>query len=110
MLFSNSYHNENRDLGKDPRAWLHLVQERIRAKKDSGVRGLLTMDTTNMLLPQYAEAWTLVAVLAKQPDKFGKLLVTLRDEKDPLKAIEQVYGWDEKQLEAEWHKAVLAQR
>jgi hypothetical protein len=110
MLFSNSYHNEDRDLGNDPRAWLHLVQTRMRAKQESGVRGLLTMDTTNMLLPQYAEAWTLVGVLAKQPEKFGKLLVALRDEKDPLKAIEQVYGWDEKKLETEWHKDVLGQR
>ena len=41
MLFSNSYHNEDRDLGQDPRAWLHLVQERMRTKKESGVRGLL---------------------------------------------------------------------
>ena len=110
MLFSNSYHNEDRELGKEQRAWLHLVQERMRTKKESGVRGLLSMDTTNMLLPQYAEAWTLVAVLARQPEKFGKLLVALRDEKDPLKAIEQVYGWDEKKLEAEWHKEVMAQR
>ena len=110
MLFSNSYHNEDRDLGKDPRAWLHLVQERMRAKKESGVRGLLRMDTTNMLLPQYAEAWTLVGLLAKQPEKFGKLLVALREEKDPLAAIEQTYGWDEKKLEAEWRKDVLGQR
>ena len=107
MLFSNSYHNENRDLGNDPRAWLHLVQERMRAKKESGVRGLLTMDTTNMLLPQYAEAWTLVSVLARQPEKFAKLLMALREEKDPLKAIEQVYDWDEKKLESEWRKEVL---
>ncbi len=110
MLFSNSYQNENRDLGKDPRAWLHLVQERMRAKQESGVRGLLRMDTTNMLLPQYAEAWTLVGMLAKQPEKFGKLLLALREEKDPLKAIEQVYGWDEKKLETEWRKDVLGQR
>ena len=110
MLFSNSYQNEDRDLGKDPRAWLHLVQERMRTKNESGVRELLSMDTTNMLLPQYAEAWTLVGVLAKQPEKFGKLLLALREEKDPLKAIEHVYGWDEKKLDAEWRKDVLGQR
>ena len=110
MLFSNSYHNEERDLGNDPRAWLHLVQERMRGRKETGVRQLLGMDTTTMLLPQYAEAWTLVAVLAKQTGKFGKLLLALREEKDALKAIEQVYGWDEKKLEAEWRKDVLAQR
>ena len=109
MLFSNSYHNEDRELGNDPRIWLHLVQERIRKKKESGIRELLSMDTTNMLLPQYAEAWTLVGVLARQPEKFGKLLSALRTEKDPLKAIEQVYGWDEKTLKAEWHKGVLKQ-
>ena len=49
-------------------------------------------------------------MLARQPEKFGKLLLTLREEKDPLRAIEQVYGWDEKKLEAEWRKQVLGQR
>ena len=53
MIFSNSYHNENRELGNDPRAWLHLVQDRVRTKKVSGVRALLAMDTTTMLLPHF---------------------------------------------------------
>ena len=110
MMFSNSYHNENRELGKNERGWLHLVQDRIRRKKATGVRELLAMDTTNMLLPHYAEAWTLVGILAKQPEKFGKLVLALREEKDSLKAIEDVYAWDEKKLEAEWYKGVLAQR
>ena len=63
-----------------------------------------------MLQPHYAEAWTLVGFLAKQPEKFGQLIVALRDEKDSLKAIEEVYGWDEKKLDAEWHKGVMGQR
>ena len=110
MMFSNSYHNENRELGNDPRAWLHLVQDRIRKRKVTGVRALLAMDTSNMLLPHYAEAWSLTAVLAKQSEKFGKLILVLRDRKDALPAIEQVYGWDEKKLDDEWHKGVLSQR
>lgn len=110
MLFTNSYHNEDRNLGQARRTWLRLVQERMRIKKESGVRGLLNMDTTNMFLPHYAEAWTLVNMLAKQPEKFGKLLLALREEKDPLQAIEQVYDWDEKKLEAAWRKDVLGQR
>ncbi len=109
MLFnSSSYHNG--DLSNGPPAWLRLVQERMRTKKESAARGLLGMDSTNMLLPHYAEAWTLVGLLAKQPEKFAKLLLALREEKDPLKAIEQVYGWDEKKLDAEWRKDVLGQR
>jgi hypothetical protein len=110
MMYSNSYHNDNRELGKDQRTWLRLVQDRIRTKKVTGVRALLAMDTTNMLQPHYAEAWTLAGFLAKQPEKFGKLMLALRDEADTLKAIEEVYGWDENKLDAEWHKGVMGQR
>src|SRR5262249_16761096 len=48
MMFSNSYHNENRELGKAEHGWLKLVQDRIRRKKATGVGSLLAMDTTNM--------------------------------------------------------------
>ena len=37
-----------------------------------------------------------------------KLILLLRDEKDTLKAIEQIYGWDEKKLDLMAHKDVLA--
>lgn len=110
MLFSNSYGNIDRDLGKDPRAWLHLVQQRITHRQVSSVSELVKMDTTNMTLPHYAEACTLVGVLAKQPAKFAELVLALREEKEPLKAIERIYGWDEKKLTEEWHKQVLAAR
>ena len=110
MVFSNTYGNIDRDLGSDPRAWLHLVQERITSKKVSGVRELLTMDTTTMVLPHYAEAWTLVGLLAKQPAKFAELVLALRGEPDALRAIERVYGWDEKKLTEQWHQAVLGTR
>ena len=110
MLFSNSYGNIGRDLGNDPRAWLHLVQQRITGKKVSGLRELLSMDTSNMVLPHYAEAWTLVGMLAKQPAKFSELVRALHEEKDAIKAIERIYGWDEKKLTVEWHKTVLATR
>jgi hypothetical protein len=86
------------------------VQQRVRTKQETGLRGLLKMDTSNMRLPQYAEAWTLVVMLARQPEKFGKLILVLREEQDSLKAIEQVYNWDEKQLESQWRKEVLGQR
>ena len=59
---------------------------------------LLQMNTSKMLQPHYAEAWTLVELLASQPGKFGKLLLTLRKGDSELAAIEKVYGWDEKRL------------
>lgn len=110
MIFGSSYQNLKRDLGNAPRTWLRLVQERMRTNKESSLRGLLQMDMTNMKLPHFAEAWTLVGLLAKQPEKFAGLVLALREEKETLKAIEDVYGWDEKKLEAEWRKDVLGKK
>jgi hypothetical protein len=110
MLFNTSYRDESRDLGTDRRAWIHLVQQRIAAGQVSPVAQLLRLDTTTMVLPHYAEAWTLVGLLAGKPDKFAALLLALREDKNPLAVIEKIYGWDEKDLTKQWHKYVLGQR
>jgi hypothetical protein len=64
------------------------------------------MDTGNMLRPHYAEAWTLVDLLAKQPEKLAAMMLALREDKDALAAIQKVYGWDEQRLTVEWHRHV----
>ncbi len=110
MIFSSVYGMGDRNLGADPRAWLHLVRMRITTKQASTVEELLNMGTTTMVLPHYAEAWSLVSLLAKQPEKFAALVLKLREETSALKAIEDVYGWNEKKLTAEWHDYVLGQR
>ena len=50
------------------------------------------------------------AALASQPDKFGKLLLTLREGDSELVAIEKVYGWDEKQLAQQWRAYVIGRK
>jgi hypothetical protein len=79
-------------------------------RKVSSVDQLLQMDTTNMLLPNYAEAWTLTGLLAKQPAKFSELVLALREEKAVMPVIERIYGWNEAELTQQWHKHVLSQR
>lgn len=110
MIFSSAYGMGERNLGADPKAWLHLVQQRIAANQVSALNQLLKMDTTTMVMAHYAEAWTLVSLLAAQPEKFAALVLKLREEKSALQAIQDVYGWDEPKLTAEWHKYVLGQR
>ena len=63
-----------------------------------------------MLQPHYAEGWTLVGLLNKQPAKFGKLLLEMRKGGSDLAAIEKVYGWDEKKLTQEWRAYVMQQK
>ncbi len=70
--------------------------------KETPLGELLQMDSSKMLQPHYAEGWTLVELLASQPGKFGKLLLTLREGDSELAAIDKVYGWDEKKLTTEW--------
>ena len=108
MLFSNSYSNPNRDLGAAQLTWMQIVKNRIGTKEVTPVGELLEMDTTKLLLPTYAEAWSLMDLLASQREKFAKLVLTIREQPNLLKAIEIAYGWDEKKLTEEWHKHVLS--
>ena len=71
---------------------------------------LLKMDSNKMLQPHYAEAWTLVGLLSKQPVKFGKLLQEISGGASDLEAIKTVYGWDEQQLTKEWHAYVAGRK
>ncbi len=103
------YHEEERKLGADPRAWIVLVQGRMATNKTTPLGKLMQMDTHNMLQPQFAEGWTLVGLLSKQPSKFGKLLLAMRKGVSELEAIEEVYGWDEKKLTKEWRVYVMRQ-
>ena len=81
----------------------------IVTKQATPLGELLKMDSDAMSQPHYAEGWTLVGLLYKQPAKFGKLLLELRKGGSDLAAIEKVYGWDEEKLTEQWRKYVMAQ-
>jgi hypothetical protein len=67
------------------------------------------MTSYNMLQPHYAEGWSLVDFLSKQPGKFGKLLLAVKERLPELEAIEKAYGWDEKTLTKKWRAYVMGQ-
>jgi hypothetical protein len=109
MYSKRNYHEEDRNLGADSRAWVLLVEQRMAMHRATPLGKLLEMDTHNMLQPHFAEGWTLVGLLNKQPVKFGKLLLAIREGDSELKAIEKVYGWDEKKLTQQWRAYVMGQ-
>jgi hypothetical protein len=110
MLTNTAYREALRNLGADPRAWSVLVKQRMLTNQATPLDKLLKMDTYKMVQPNYAEAWTLLSLLNKQPAKFGKLVLAIRKGTPDLEAIEDVYGWDEEQLTQEWHKHVMGQK
>ena len=111
VMFSEiNYSEPPRNLGSDRRAWRTLVQQRMAANQETPLAKLLPMDTSTMSLPHFAEGWTLVELLSRQPAKFGKLLLAMRKGSSELEAIEKVYGWDEQQLSQQWRRFVMGQR
>jgi hypothetical protein len=104
-----AYHEQARVLGEDRRPWGLLVQQRMATNQATPLGELLQMDNTKMSQPHYAEGWTLVGLLNRQPAKFGKLLLAMREGGPELEAIEKVYGWAEKKLAKEWRAYVTGQ-
>ena len=75
LMFSViAYGQQTRSPAGNRQAWSLLVQQRMATQRATPLGELLKMDSNKMLQPQYAEAWTLVGLLSKQPVKFGKLL------------------------------------
>ena len=107
MFSAIVYGAQTRNPGADRQAWTLLVQKRMATNRATSLGELLQMDSSKMLQPHYAEAWTLVGLLSKQPAKFGKLLLAMRNGASELEAVKKVYGWDEKKLTKEWHAYVM---
>ena len=84
------------------RRWLHLVQRRMSTREVSDVGRLLEMDAGSDMLPaalrRSLDAGWPVGQAAGQVRRVG----CARAREAPLKMIEQVYGWDEKQLSEQW--------
>jgi hypothetical protein len=110
MLTSAVYAVGTRSLQYGNQRWELLVKRRMTNRKATPVDELLRMGSSTMSEANYAEGWTLVELLNKQPVKFGKLLMELSPSGSEMAAIEKVYGWDEKKLTQEWRKYVLAER
>lgn len=109
MFSAITYGDQTRYPRGDPQAWIALAKERIRTHKATPLGELLQMDTSKMMEAHYAEGWTLVGLLSKQPAKFGKVLLAMKKGGSELKTIEKVYGWDEKKLTKEWRAYVMGQ-
>ena len=104
-----AYGAATRYSGPGNSGWSVLVRQRMATKQATPLGELLKMDTDAMSQPHYAEGWTLVGLLSKQPAKFGKLLLELRKGGSDLEAIEKVYGWDEEKLTEQWRRYVMGQ-
>jgi len=91
-------------------AWPQIVRQRIATNRATPLANLLRMEPGAMSQANYAEGWMLVGLLSQQKAKFGKLFLEMRKDVSELEAIEQVYGWNETELNKHWRAYVTAQQ
>jgi hypothetical protein len=110
MFCTVIYGQPFRSPGRGGHDWSLLVQERMAANQTTPLRALLQIGPAQMVESHYAEGWSLVALLNRQPAQFGKLLQVMSKGSPGLTAIKKVYGWDESRLAKEWRAYVLGQK
>jgi len=88
-------------------AWPLAVKQRVIDQQIRGLAATLGRSLATMEMPDYAECWSLTAVLARDPKKFAAAITSMRDGAAPLEAILAAYGKDEETLVMEWQQAAL---
>jgi len=78
--------------------WGVLVKQLASKHKSTPLANLLKADLAPNSQSLSAERWSLVALLNRQPVKFGKLIQAIGQGDSELAAIQKTYGWDEKEL------------
>ncbi len=101
-IVGREYGAEDRNPNGGGKPWLAIAKQRLVTGKLTPPGKLLNMTTANMNIPEFVESWTLIDMLVRDRVKFAKLVYKLREEKDGLKAIEAIYGWNEADLYKQW--------
>ncbi len=101
-IVSRSYGTEDKNPNGGGKAWPLIAKQRLATGKLTPPSALLKLTTANMDMPEFVESWTLIDLLVRDRVKFGKLVYKLREEPDGLKAIEEIYGWNEAELAKQW--------
>lgn len=101
-IVGREYGAEDRNPNGGGKPWLTIAKQRLVTGKLTPPGTLLKMTTANMNIPEFVESWTLIDMLVRDRVKFAKLVYKLREEKDGLKAIEAIYGWNEAELFKQW--------
>lgn len=89
-------------------AWPDLVRQRFAEQRIRGLGATLDRTFSTMEMPDYAEAWSLTALLSMAPDKFAAAVAAMRGGTDPLPAILDAYGVDEVAIVKEWQQRSMA--
>lgn len=87
-------------------SWLQIVQQRFKDGQIRSAHRVWSYTTAEMVLHEYAEAWSLVTTLAQAPDKFAKAVRLKQMGATMPEAIEQAYELDDRKLTEAWFKFV----
>jgi len=100
----------DRDLKRDRKTWPERVQSQFKLNKIASIQNVLAYTTRSMQLPQYAEGWSLLSLLAQDEDKLVQLVGRFAKNEDAYEALSEVYEIDDQKLLKRWRRYARAQR
>lgn len=100
------YSYVEREAERAEMSWLQIVQQRFKNGDIKTAHHVWRYTTAEMVMHEYAEAWSLVTTLAQAPDKFAAAVLLKQGGKTMPEAIEEAYGMDDRQLTEAWFKFV----
>ena len=83
-------------------SWASVVQQLFRERKIDSTFEVWNFDTSTMVLPEYAQAWSYVSMLCQEPEKFAQAVRAIRQGTGAAEAIHEAYGLDDGQLLRAW--------
>lgn len=98
------YSYTERDLAAEG-TWAQMVQKRFADGGITTVTDVWTYSTSSMEPEHYAEAWSMVSLLAEAPDKFADAVLRVqREESTMAAAVRAAYGLEDARLLQGWRQ------
>ncbi|REK23357.1 MAG: hypothetical protein DWQ42_15450 [Planctomycetota bacterium] len=115
MLFNDQFITvqsgyRHREIDREAKTWSALVKEGFRLKQIGSVQNVFAYSTRSMQLPQYAQGWSLMTLLAQDEEKLARWVTLLADDEDPFEALSEAYATDDDALLQRWRRYARAQR
>jgi len=90
--------------------WIGLLQQHFAAGRVDSLDQLFAHRYSSLEEIHYAEAWSLIQVLAADPARFARLIEAVRDGQPAVDSVRKIYEVSDQQLYRRWAKLIASAR
>ncbi len=107
MMFKDQYITvqsgyTQRKIDREAMTWDELMKKQFKLNQIASVQNVLVYTTNSMQLPQYAQGWSLMSLLAGDEKKLAEFITRLSEDEDPYEALSAIYEMDDEAMMKRW--------